>query len=190
VSAARCRGLACWDMPRAAAPLPPPSLPPVTRPRLRAVIRLRDTGLERSKALAADLAWFAGERGVPLHPEKVNSPGAQYAVRLRSLAASDIPSFVCHYYNVYFAHTAGGMMIGKMVSKAVLDGAELAFYQYDGDLNSMKEALREEIEAIAGEWDEEEQARSVAQTREAFSYAGAMMRCITQACDCDCRRSE
>lgn len=27
------------------------------------------------------------------------------------------PAFICHYYNHYFAHTAGGRMIGAKVSQ-------------------------------------------------------------------------
>lgn len=29
------------------------------------------------------------------------------------MAVDDPPAFVCHYYNYYFAHTAGGRMIGS-----------------------------------------------------------------------------
>lgn len=39
-----------------------------------------------------------------------------YAKHLKQLAADDPQSFICHYYNYYFAHTAGGRMIGKKVS--------------------------------------------------------------------------
>jgi heme oxygenase len=38
-----------------------------------------------------------------------------YAKHLKQLAADDPQSFICHYYNYYFAHTAGGRMIGKKV---------------------------------------------------------------------------
>lgn len=34
---------------------------------------------------------------------------------LQELAKNDPPSFICHFYNVYFAHTAGGRMIGNKV---------------------------------------------------------------------------
>lgn len=36
--------------------------------------------------------------------------------------------FTCHFYNFYFAHTAGGRMIGKMMSDKLLDGHKLNFY--------------------------------------------------------------
>ena len=41
----------------------------------------------------------------------------------------DIPEFMCHYYNYYFAHLAGGRMIGKQMSKLLLDGETLEFYK-------------------------------------------------------------
>lgn len=159
-----------------------------------AVAELRDTGLERGEALAADLEWFERERGVVRHPSSAGGapgipPGANYVELLADLAETDVPAFICHYYNVYFAHTAGGMMIGRSVSNAILDGAELQFYKYgDADLDKLKDGVRARIERLASEWSDDDVARSVAQTRAAFSNAGAIMRCITQACDCDCRR--
>merc|ERR1719194_14067 len=70
----------------------------------------RGTGLERSAALAEDL---------------------------EALAERDPPAFLCHFYNQYFAHTAGGRMIGNQMSDKLLDGKDLAFYQWDGDLPAM-----------------------------------------------------
>ena len=42
---------------------------------------------------------------------------------------SDPPVFLCHFYNVYFAHTAGGRMIGAKVASMILDSKDLAFYR-------------------------------------------------------------
>jgi hypothetical protein len=41
--------------------------------------------------------------------------GTQYAAKVLSLAKSDPQAFICHFYNFYFAHTAGGRMIGSKV---------------------------------------------------------------------------
>ena len=43
--------------------------------------------------------------------------------------ARSLPAFVCHFYNHYFAHTAGGRMIGKKMAAMLLEGHELHFYQ-------------------------------------------------------------
>ena len=42
---------------------------------------------------------------------------------------------MCHYYNHYFAHTAGGRMIGRKMAANLLDGTTLKFYQWEsGDV--------------------------------------------------------
>ena len=53
---------------------------------------------------------------------------------LSELAASSPAAFMCHYYNFYFAHTAGGRMIGQKVSQMALEGWMGAFYQWEGDV--------------------------------------------------------
>lgn len=72
----------------------------------------RNTGLERSEKLAKDLQWFR-EQGHAI-PEP-SSPGVSYARYLEELSEKDPPAFICHFYNIYFAHSAGGRMIGKKV---------------------------------------------------------------------------
>ena len=99
----------------------------------------RNSGLERVAALDADIAWFAAE-GEPT--PAVGKPGADYVEVLRGIETGS-PAFVCHFYNQYFAHTAGGLMIGKKMSDALLDGRTLEFYKWGdaGDLNP-KEVCR------------------------------------------------
>ena len=48
------------------------------------------------------------------------------------MAGDNIPKFMCHYYNHYFAHTAGGRMIGRRMSEKLLDNYTLKFYQWEG----------------------------------------------------------
>ena len=72
----------------------------------------RNTGLERSESLAKDLEWFK-EQGHAI-PEP-SSPGVTYANHLVDLSEKDPQAFICHFYNIYFAHSAGGRMIGKKV---------------------------------------------------------------------------
>ncbi|KAJ9534920.1 hypothetical protein QJQ45_029589 [Haematococcus lacustris] len=103
---------------------------------------LRNTGLERSQALAADLEWFKQQYGLEVPPAGPDSPGAQYAAKVTALAKSDPPAFICHYYNFYFAHTAGGRMIGNKVSEMLLDKHTLAFYQWSGDVAALLDAVR------------------------------------------------
>jgi len=80
-----------------------------------ALAQYRNSGLERAEALEMDIQWFK-EQG---HTEPaVGQQGTTYAALLRELAAaSNVPYhwqiFTCHFYNFYFAHTAGGRMIGE-----------------------------------------------------------------------------
>lgn len=72
----------------------------------------QNTGLERSAGLTKDLEWFASE-GHEIPP--VGDEGNKYAELLKTLAENDPPAFICHFYNVYFAHSAGGKFIGQKV---------------------------------------------------------------------------
>ena len=85
----------------------------------------RNTGLERTHALELDIAFMVSEFG--LERPKVGKPGRDYAEALRQM--DSIPEFMCHYYNHYFAHTAGGRMIGKQMSSLLLGGKTLEFYK-------------------------------------------------------------
>lgn len=72
----------------------------------------RNTGLERADRLAKDLEWFASQgHEIP----EAGPDGTTYATYLTELSETDVPAFICHFYNVYFAHSAGGKFIGKKV---------------------------------------------------------------------------
>lgn len=73
----------------------------------------RNTGMERSGSLAKDLEWFR-EQGHTI--PKPSSPGLTYAEYLEELSVRDPQAFICHFYNIYFAHSAGGKMVGKKVT--------------------------------------------------------------------------
>ena len=85
----------------------------------------RNTGLERTQALEQDIEFMVQEYG--LERPDVGLPGQNYARMLRSLRS--VPEFVCHFYNFYFAHTAGGRMIGKQMSALLLNKKTLKFYK-------------------------------------------------------------
>lgn len=65
-----------------------------------------------------------------------------YARLAADLAVNDPPTFICHFYNFYFAHTAGGRMIGKKMSDTLLDGAKLKFYEWEGDVQEHLDNVR------------------------------------------------
>lgn len=141
---------------------------------------LDGTGLERAQNLAEDLQWLRDECGDTIPEPLPDGPGTQYAALLRQLAGEDPPRFLCHYYNLQFAHAAGGRMIGKMVSENVFDGARFRFYKYDDGLKTCLDRARSAIDSIGNRWTEEEQQRGLDETPTAFDYGGTLLKLITQ----------
>ena len=93
-----------------------------------ALARFRNTGLERVVPLEHDITYMMETYNFLERPS-VGKPGRDYAQLLHNVAKSSIPAFICHYYNHYFAHTAGGRMIGKQMSALLLNKKTLEFYQ-------------------------------------------------------------
>jgi heme oxygenase (biliverdin-producing, ferredoxin) len=85
----------------------------------------RNTGLERTEPLERDIEFIVHE--FKIRRPSVGEYGKSYASKLKSI--NSIPEFICHYYNYYFAHTAGGRMIGKQMSALLLNGKTLEFYK-------------------------------------------------------------
>lgn len=140
-----------------------------------ALAALRKTGLERAGALEKDIAWMTSEYpelSVPATSEQ----GLKYAAFLEETAQKSIPAFLCHFYNHYFAHTAGGLMIGKMVSTQVLDGVTLNFYKWEGDVRKLLENVRTSIDAMAEGWSPEEKEECLEETGRAFQYGGSLLK--------------
>lgn len=131
----------------------------------------RNTGLERVLALDNDIEFMVGE----YNEEKpaVGKPGLDYAGEIRTMGEEKkIPEFMCHFYNFYFAHTAGGRMIGKQMSALLLDKKTLEFYKWDGDLNKIKTKVKGDIEEMVSHWSREQKDACVNETAGAFRGGG------------------
>ncbi|GLU09699.1 hypothetical protein SLE2022_265450 [Rubroshorea leprosula] len=135
----------------------------------------RNTGLERSEGLAKDLDWFK-EQGYDI-PEP-SSPGRNYAEYLKELSEKDPQAFICHFYNIYFAHSAGGRMIGKKVTEEILNKKELEFYKWDGDLSQLLQNVRDKLNKVAERWTREEKNHCLEETEKSFKYSGEILRLI------------
>ncbi|MED6179881.1 Heme oxygenase 1 [Stylosanthes scabra] len=136
---------------------------------------LRDTGLERCAGLAKDLKSFKEEgHSIPAP----SSPGLNYAKYLKELSESDQQAFICHFYNFYFAHSAGGRMIGRKVAEKLLNKKELEFYKWDGDLKQLLQNVREKLNKITEGWTEEEKNHCLAETEKTFEMSGEVLRLI------------
>lgn len=135
----------------------------------------RNTGLERAKSLEKDLAYFK-EQGYSI-PEP-SSPGLSYSSYIEELSKKDPQAFICHFYNIYFAHSAGGRMIGKKVAEKVLNGKELEFYKWEGDLKEFLQNVREKLEIVAENWTREEKNHCLEETEKSFKCSGEILRLI------------
>ncbi|XP_074281065.1 heme oxygenase 1, chloroplastic-like [Silene latifolia] len=135
----------------------------------------RNTGLERSEKLAKDLEWFK-EQGYSI-PEP-SEPGVTYSKILEELAEKDPQAFICHFYNTYFAHSAGGRMIGRKVAEMILNKKELEFYKWDGDLSELLQNVREKLNKVAEGWTREEKNHCLEETEKSFKHSGEILRLI------------
>lgn len=134
-----------------------------------------NTGLERSEPLGKDLKWFK-EQGHAI-PEPT-SAGISYSLYLKELSEKDPQAFLCHFYNVYFAHTAGGRMIGRKVAETILDNKELGFYKWEGNLSEILRNVKEKLNGVAEEWTREEKDHCLEETEKSFKYSGDILRLI------------
>ncbi|KAK1288167.1 hypothetical protein QJS10_CPB19g01668 [Acorus calamus] len=135
----------------------------------------RRTGLERTDALDRDLGWFA-EQGIGV-PEP-STPGIDYSNYLEELAETNAPSFMCHFYNIYFAHVTGGRVIGKQVCERLLEGKELEFYRWEGDMQEMMRDVREKLNMIGEHWSRDEKNRCLREAAKSFKFSGQIVRLI------------
>ncbi|PON39326.1 heme oxygenase-like [Parasponia andersonii] len=147
----------------------------IQKAAIRAYAEFRNTGLERSESLAKDLEWFK-EQGYVI-PEP-STPGVTYAEYLKELSEKDPQAFVCHFYNIYFAHTAGGRMIGRKVAEKILNKKELEFYKWDGDLSQLLQNVRDKLNKVAESWTREEKNHCLEETEKSFKYSGDILRLI------------
>lgn len=134
----------------------------------------RNTGLERVQPLEEDIDFMVQEYRLQRPP--VGQPGLQYAQAIRNFIGKPdlIPKFLCHYYNFYFAHTAGGRMIGKQMAALLLNKKTLEFYKWDGDLNEIKSRVKKDIEEMVAIWSRDQKDRCVGETANAFQGGGAI----------------
>lgn len=138
--------------------------------------QLQNTGLERTQRLETDIQFITQEYNIKR--PSIGKWGIEYSQSLSSLISDEknnLPSFMCHYYNHYFAHTAGGRMIGKQMSALLLDKKELEFYKWDGDINKIKENVKGILEDMISKFTIEEKEDCINATADTFRYGGGLM---------------
>ncbi|KAG6500408.1 probable inactive heme oxygenase 2, chloroplastic [Zingiber officinale] len=139
-----------------------------------AKVYFRKTGLERASSLSKDLEWLSKREIIP----QPSNPGTTYAKYLSQLAENNVPSFLCHFYNIYFAHITGGQEIGKKVCSMLLEGSELEFYKWDGDANKSLKDVRDNLNNLGEHWTREEKNTCLKEAAKSFRYLGQIVRLI------------
>ncbi|KZV45198.1 hypothetical protein F511_11798 [Dorcoceras hygrometricum] len=132
-------------------------------------VYFRKTGLERSDGLSKDLEWLRLQGNVIPQP---GYPGTMYARYLKELAEKCRPMFLCHFYNIYFSHIAGGQVIAKQVSERLLEGRELEFCRWEGDEEELLRGVREKLNAIGEHWSRDEKNKCLREATKTFRFLG------------------
>ncbi|XP_047309170.1 probable inactive heme oxygenase 2, chloroplastic [Impatiens glandulifera] len=139
-------------------------------------VYFRKTGLERSEALSEDLEWFKEQK---IEIPEPSSPGVSYAKYLEELAETSAPLFLSHFYNIYFAHIAGGQVIAKKVSKKILEGKELKFTEWEeGEAEECLKGVREKLNMLGEHWARDDKNKCLREATKSFRFQGQIIRHI------------
>lgn len=136
----------------------------------------RNSGLERSASITKDLKWVENQGIVIPQP---SAPGITYATYLEELAERSAPSFLCHLYNIYFAHIAGGQGIGKQVCERLLEGHDMEFYKWgEGEVPDLLKDIREKLNKLGEHWSRDEKNKCLREAAKSFRFSGQIVRLI------------
>lgn len=134
--------------------------------------KFANTGLERMEALDQDIKYL-NDLGVAT-PEP--TPAAtRYVEYMKKLEVTKPEAVLCHWYNYYFAHSAGGRMIGRMMQDKLFDGHQFAFYEWEGDVKQILGPVRKTIDEVAAEWSRDLKDECIKETGLAFGYSGTIL---------------
>lgn len=133
----------------------------------------KNSGLERVDALNTDIVFLESEFDIPVPPPSASATG--YVAYIKALVEKKPECTLCHWYNYYFAHSAGGRMIGRLMQNRLFDGKNLSFYEWDGDVKEMLGPVRNNIDQIAAEWPRDVKDVCLKETGLAFGYSGTIL---------------
>ncbi|MBA0877903.1 hypothetical protein Goshw_025221 [Gossypium schwendimanii] len=141
----------------------------------------RKTGLERSAGLSKDLEWFSQRDLVVPEP---SNPGVSYVNYLEELAEKSAPLFLSHFYNIYFSHIAGGQVIARKVSDQLLEGTELEFYKWEGDVQESLKDVRKNLNMLGEHWSRDDRNKCLKEAAKSFKFLGQIAMHSPSCRDC------
>ncbi len=81
------------------------------------------------------------------------------------------------------ASSCQGGIRTPQVAGMLLDGRELEFYRYDGEVRPKLDAVRDRLNDVAEAWTREQKDRCLDETEKSFAYSGGLLRTIVQPPD-------
>lgn len=140
--------------------------------------QFRSTQLERVDSLKTDIKYLNG-LGVPnLEPTEA---ATRYIEYMKNMVATKPEAVLCHWYNYYFAHSAGGRMIGRMMQDKLFDGHHFAFYEWESDVKQLLVPVRETIDKVAENWSRDLKDDCIKETGLAFGFSGTILENLAKA---------
>ena len=141
-------------------------------------LRFANTGLERVEALDKDIKFLNGLGVVTPKPTDAATNYIQY---LQGLINEKPESVLCHWYNYYFAHSAGGRMIGRLMQDRLFGGKQFQFYEWETDVKQILGKVRTIIDQVANEWSRDIKDECLKETSLAFGYSGTVLQNLAKA---------
>lgn len=133
----------------------------------------RGTGLERVEALNIDISYLRDELDVV--ESQPSNAATGYVAYLKKLVVDKPESTLCHWYNYYFAHSAGGRMIGRLMQQRLFDGKSFRFYEWESDVKQLLAPVRVTIDEVAAKWSRAVKDVCLKETGLAFGYSGTVL---------------
>lgn len=140
--------------------------------------RFANTGLERLPALDNDIAYL---ENMGIRVEGPTPAATRYVEYLEALVGDKPEIVLCHWYNYYFAHSAGGRMIGRLMQDRLFGGRVFNFYQWEGDVKDILGEVRLVIDDVAKDWSRELKDECLKETALAFGYSGTVLQNLAKA---------
>lgn len=140
--------------------------------------RFIDTGLERVAALDKDIQYL---NGLGVETTAPTVAATRYVEYMKDLVGTRPESVLCHWYNYYFAHSAGGRMIGRLMQNRLFGGRQFAFYEWEKDVKEILGEVRGTIDEIAAVWPRDVKEECLKETGLAFGYSGTVLQNLAKA---------
>ncbi len=131
-----------------------------------------DPAINRLDAIDQDLAFWAGDAGVP----EIRSKAVDTYVARVEASAADPALFVAHHYTRYLGDLSGGQAIGRILARAfdLPEGQGIAFYRFDAvpKPKPYKDQYRARLDSLP--LTSEDQQRVVEEVKVVFGLNGAL----------------